>query len=93
MLLYLTIQAEFPTIERAKTVHDMRSFIRGEETAIRGNSTVFKKLWTFIEGVVDGSAAPGPKVKSTRGRKRKDADEEAPYSDTPGKGKKGKTKA
>lgn len=75
--------------DRGKSIHDMRMFIRREETAIRGNGTVFKKLWTFIEGIVDGSFAPTSKPKGARGKKRKDADDEdGEYAP----GKKGKTK-
>lgn len=87
------IQDERGTVERAKCVHNMRSFIRNEETAIRGNSTVFKKLWMFIEGVVDGSNTPETKVKSNRGRKRKDAGDSEDFLAPTSSGKKGKTES
>lgn len=90
VLLYLMIMENRSMKERAKSIHDMRTFIRREESAIRGNSTVFRKLWGFIEETVDGSFAPLNKPKGARGKKRKDADDQ---DEEYAPGKKGKTKS
>jgi hypothetical protein len=79
VLLFLMIQSECTNEERAKSIHQMRNFIRREETAIRGNSTVFRKLWAFIEGVVDGSFPSDDKTRSGRGKRRKEFADDADH--------------
>jgi len=80
VLLYLMIQSEYSNEERAKSIHQMRTFIRREESAIRGNTVVFKKLWAFIEGVVDGSVASDQKPRSVRAKRRKDSNGDVNYA-------------
>lgn len=63
--------------EMAQHVHDMRVYIRKEETDIRSNSKVCAKLWKFIDSVMneydeDFQAPVRPKPTKTRKNARDD---------------------
>jgi hypothetical protein len=77
-----------PNKERAKSIYEMRTYIRREEKAIRGNTVVFKKLWDFIDSVVEGSEASPKTTRRTRKRKEMvddDDDDDVEYPPSPTK--------
>lgn len=53
-MLFMLIQVCDDITEMAQHVHDMRVYIRKEETDIRSNHKVSAKLWKFIDSVMDG---------------------------------------
>lgn len=53
IMLFMLIQVCDNTTEMAQHVHDMRVYIRNEETDIRSNNKVCAKLWKFIDSVMD----------------------------------------
>jgi hypothetical protein len=59
----------------AQHIHDMRVYIRKEETDIRSNNKICAKLWKFIDSVMDEYDDDAPHLQpKTRGAKsRKNA--------------------
>jgi hypothetical protein len=75
-MLYMLIQVCDDTMEMAQHIHDMRVYIRKEETDIRSNNKICIKLWNFIDTVMseyDDSFQPPVKGRATRSSLRKNA--------------------
>lgn len=54
IMLFMLIQVCDDITEMAQHIHDMRVFIRKEETDIRSNNKICAKLWIFIDSVMEG---------------------------------------
>lgn len=81
IMLFMLIQVCDDVTEMAQHVHDMRVYIRKEETDIRSNSKVSAKLWKFIDSVMheyeDEFQAPA-KVRAAKPKKNMRDDDYVP---------------
>ena len=72
-MLFMLIQVCDDITEMAQHIHDMRIYIRKEESDIRSNSKICTKLWTFIDSVLDeyhdDSSPPPPKTRAVKSKK------------------------
>jgi hypothetical protein len=80
-MLFMLIQVCDDIVEMAQHIHDMRIYIRKEETDIRSNNKVCTKLWKFISSVMNGYddefLAPA-KGRATRTKKKARDDDYMP---------------
>jgi hypothetical protein len=82
IMLFMLIQVCDDTKEMAQHIHDMRIYIRKEETDIRSNSKISAKLWKFIDSVMDeyhdDSSPPPPKTRGAKSKKNARDDDYLP---------------
>ncbi|KAF9648549.1 hypothetical protein BDM02DRAFT_3115148 [Thelephora ganbajun] len=52
-MLFMLIQVCDDITEMAQHIHDMRAYIRKEESDIRSNNKICTKLWKFVDSVMD----------------------------------------
>lgn len=75
-MLYMLIQVCDDIMDMAQHIHDMRVYIRKEETDIRSNNKICAKLWKFVDTVMseyDDDFRPSAKGRATRSNPRKNA--------------------
>jgi len=80
-MLFMLIQVCDDVTEMAQHIHDMRVYIRKEETDIRSNNKICVKLWKFIDTVMneyDDEFQPPAKGRATRSRKNARDDDYMP---------------
>lgn len=67
--------------EMAQHIHDMRVYIRKEESDIRSNNKICNKLWRFIDSVMDeydDGFQPPAKARATKSKKNARDDDYLP---------------
>jgi len=77
----MLIQVCDDVTEMAQHIHDMRVYIRKEETDIRSNNKICIKLWKFIDSVMneyDDEPQLPAKGRATRSRKNARDDDYLP---------------
>jgi hypothetical protein len=71
-MLFMLIQVCDDITEMAQHIHDMRVYIRKEETDIRSNNKISAKLWKFIDSVLNEyDDSPPPPTRGTKSNPRK----------------------
>jgi len=76
IMLFMLNQVCDDTTEMAQHIHDMRAYIRKEETDIRSNNKICAKLWKFIDSVMNeygGSPQPPARGRATKSNLKKNA--------------------
>lgn len=77
-MLYMLIQVCDDIMDMARHIHDMRVYIRKEESDIRSNNKICAKLWTFIDTIMNEyDNSPPPPARTGRPNPRKKARDES----------------